>query len=174
MCPVQFFQGHLSPSQFVVTEWPLKHTIPPFWRMVIDMRFDVIIVIGSPGHFSKVSISKLLYTIAYLLYPYSRAQTYLNKITTSAWAPNQFSKTQAVVFLNLKFIASFCRTFCSFFSIHVCCSTWEVEETFVLNVYQIRGLLFCLVSTSNCQVYNFTAKNVLNLYHYASQTSIYM
>ena len=84
MCPVQFFQGHLSPSQFVVTEWPLKHTIPPFWRMVIDMRFDVIIVIGSPGHFSKVSISKLLYTIAYLLYPYSRAQTYLNKITTSA------------------------------------------------------------------------------------------
>ena len=115
MCSVWFFQGHLSPSQFVVTEWPLKHTIPPFWRMVIDMRFDVIIVIGSPGHFSKVSTSKLLYTIAYPWYPYSRAQTYLNKITTSAWAPNQFSKTQAVVFLNLKFIASFCRTFCSFF-----------------------------------------------------------
>lgn len=47
MC-VMAFQGYTKPREYIVTEWPLKHTVGEFWSLVYDQECSAVVVLLQP------------------------------------------------------------------------------------------------------------------------------
>lgn len=44
------FQGYTKPREYIVTEWPLKHTPGDFWSLVYDYECSAVVVLCIPPH----------------------------------------------------------------------------------------------------------------------------
>lgn len=42
------FQGYTKPREYIVTEWPLKHTLGEFWSLVYDQECSAVVVLCQP------------------------------------------------------------------------------------------------------------------------------
>lgn len=42
------FQGYTKPREYIVTEWPLKHTVGEFWSLVYDQECSAVVVLLQP------------------------------------------------------------------------------------------------------------------------------
>lgn len=49
-------QGYTKPREYIVTEWPLKHTQGEFWSLVYDYECSAVVVLCVPP---KDSVSEL-------------------------------------------------------------------------------------------------------------------
>lgn len=45
---VMTFQGYTKPREYIVTEWPLKHTVGEFWSLVYDQECSAVVVLLQP------------------------------------------------------------------------------------------------------------------------------
>lgn len=45
---VMAFQGYTKPREYIVTEWPLKHTVGEFWSLVYDQECSAVVVLLQP------------------------------------------------------------------------------------------------------------------------------
>lgn len=52
-------QGYTKPREYIVTEWPLKHTPGDFWSLVYDYECSAVVVLCLPPRDSVCS--RLLY-----------------------------------------------------------------------------------------------------------------
>ncbi|XP_053959223.1 receptor-type tyrosine-protein phosphatase kappa [Anastrepha ludens] len=43
-----FVDGYTKPREYIVTEWPLKHTLGEFWSLVYDQECSVVVVLCQP------------------------------------------------------------------------------------------------------------------------------
>lgn len=43
-----FLQGYTRPREYIVTEWPLKHTVGEFWSLVYDHECSAVVVLCAP------------------------------------------------------------------------------------------------------------------------------
>ena len=41
-------QGYTKPREYIVTEWPLKHTCGEFWSLVYDYECSAVVVLCVP------------------------------------------------------------------------------------------------------------------------------
>lgn len=41
-------QGYTKPREYIVTEWPLKHTVGEFWSLVYDQECSAVVVLLQP------------------------------------------------------------------------------------------------------------------------------
>lgn len=48
MCWFCSVQGYTKPREYVVTEWPLKHTVGEFWSLVYDQECSAVVVLCQP------------------------------------------------------------------------------------------------------------------------------
>jgi protein tyrosine phosphatase len=48
-------QGYTKPREYIVTEWPLKHTCGEFWSLVYDYECAAVVVLCVPPN-NTVSI----------------------------------------------------------------------------------------------------------------------
>lgn len=44
-CVLFLLQGYLRSKEFIVTEWPMTHTVPDFWSLVYDHDCNSIVVL---------------------------------------------------------------------------------------------------------------------------------
>lgn len=42
------FQGYTKPREYIVTEWPLRHTCGEFWSLVYDYECAAVVVLCVP------------------------------------------------------------------------------------------------------------------------------
>lgn len=42
------FQGYTKPREYIVTEWPLKHTVGEFWSLIYDQECSAVVVLLQP------------------------------------------------------------------------------------------------------------------------------
>lgn len=40
--------GYTKPKEYIVTEWPLKHTLGEFWSLVYDHECAAVVVLCNP------------------------------------------------------------------------------------------------------------------------------
>ncbi|XP_055320351.1 receptor-type tyrosine-protein phosphatase U isoform X2 [Sitodiplosis mosellana] len=43
-----FVDGYTKPREYIVTEWPLKHTVGEFWSLVYDQECSAVVVLCQP------------------------------------------------------------------------------------------------------------------------------
>lgn len=55
MANILILQGYTKPREYIVTEWPLKHTPGEFWSLVYDYECSAIVVLCVPPHSSVSS-----------------------------------------------------------------------------------------------------------------------
>ncbi|BES90224.1 phosphatase [Nesidiocoris tenuis] len=48
-----FVDGYTKPREYIVTEWPLKHTPGEFWSLVYDYECSAVVVLCIPPHDSQ-------------------------------------------------------------------------------------------------------------------------
>lgn len=58
MCSI-IVQGYTKPREYIVTEWPIKHTPGDFWSLVYDYECSAVVVLCLPP---RDSVSFLLFT----------------------------------------------------------------------------------------------------------------
>lgn len=49
--------GYTKPKEYIVTEWPMKHTLGEFWSLVYDHECAAVVVLCNPP---KDSVSEYL------------------------------------------------------------------------------------------------------------------
>ena len=43
-----FVDGYTRPKEYIVTEWPMPHTVPDCWSLIYDHDCNSVVVLGSP------------------------------------------------------------------------------------------------------------------------------
>lgn len=57
-------QGYTKPREYIVTEWPLKHTVGEFWSLVYDQECSAVVVLLQPPPNSVSVYIKRLFQIS--------------------------------------------------------------------------------------------------------------
>ena len=48
-----YLQGYYQENNFLVTQWPMQHTVPDVWRLIFDYKITSLVVLND-SKFSRV------------------------------------------------------------------------------------------------------------------------
>lgn len=64
LIPHSISQGYTRPREYIVTEWPLPHTLGDLWSLVYDYDCSAVVILTNPA---PSSVSPLVFSFTFHL-----------------------------------------------------------------------------------------------------------